>query len=766
MHGLLGCCLERRKPAWVSITPSDANMSVGASGQEMGFIERKRCAPPRLRNRRQREHLANHYHQRWTFEGSRPSSFPHFDSRSSCCSRGNPWWRRYPDQISPYSRSARHDCLYSRAERRKQTTCLASREPDQGGCLPLLPSFGSSEPSYFGSGFCKGLDEESIEQGSSLGFECIDDGSSPPADRPPEVSRAYAGSRAFKRCEVEEFSCLTPSREHIPTLVEMHKAVIDSALQEFFRLREGPFENLGERLGGGRESFTYCDRSIRMPRGSHNVAFGEIEQCPLLHQMDKTSRWDDATISETSSCEGIADRNRRLFRCTYMGTSKSWKPRGLLSGPQQKKRSQVTDGCCSGAKQTECDVDEFESREEFSQGESHQAEEHQQPTLPQAGTCHTTLSAVHCTTSRKVPKRCDASELELSSNKPRRLRTAVRYSETASHSRPLVDSPLRNERLQPPPCTYMRSQIIHTASTAVRRTKKQSSGRADTEAPTQHKPRASIVSRKGPNSTTPRRHGGDNHARRLVGKRAMDPRSTRDSHPPSLKRPIDLDRNNNGAVVSGEAANGEESSSEPKSDTKKTVGVGEGVREEDDQDAAAIVLTTERTLEATSRAIVEDCVGRVLSCSASWSPPMMKFRPSMTKDCTAACSAGREVAASSPMTTSGSSFIGGSTVRVLEMSNPSSVVDGESLPAYEERTVSSSVSSGLSLVAEEPFGSGASLALSATKVTAASKGPMATPLSAALLPVHFESKNDVACHTATRVIEESIQRAIAPTVKE
>lgn len=753
-------------------------MSVEASGQEMGFIERQRCAPPRLKNRRQGEHLANHHH-RWSLEGSRPSSFPHFDSRSSFFSRGNPWWRRDPSRISPYSRSARHDCLYSRAERRKQTTCLTSRERDQGSCPPLPPSFGSSKPSYFGSGFCKELDEESIGQGSTLGFECIDDGSGPPADRAPKVSRAYAGSRALKRSEVEkESSCLTPSRDRIPTLVEMHKAVIDSTLQEFFRPREGPFENLGERLGGGRENFTYCDRSIRMPRGSHSFAFGEIEQCPLFHQMNKTGRGDDATSSEGSTCEKNADRERRRFRCIHRGRSKSSKPRGLLSGPQQMKRSQVVTDGCSGAKQTECDADEFESREEFSQGESHQAEQQQQqqqPTLPQADTCHTTQSAVHCTTSRKVQERCDASELELSSNKPRQLRTtAVRCSETASHFCPHVDSPLPNERIiQNPPRTYMRPQIIYTASTAGRRTKKQSSGRADTKAPSQPKSRASIASRKGPHSTSPRRHGGDDHAR-LVGKRSTGPRSTRDSRPPSLKLPIDLDRNNNGAVVLGEAADGE-SSSEPKSGTKKTIGVDEGVRngvdegvrKEVDRDAAAIELITEKTLlAATSRAIVEGCVGRVLSCSASWSRPMMTFRSSMKQDCTTACSAGRGVAASSPMTTSASCFIGGSTVRVLEVSNPSSVVDGESLPAHVERTVSPPVSSGLLFVAEEPLGSGPSLALSATTVTAASKGPLATSLSAAPLPGHFESKNDVLRRNATRVVEESIQRAIALAVKE
>lgn len=45
-----------------------------------------------------------------------------------------------------------------------------------------------------------------------------------------------------------------------PTLLEIHQRVIDAALLEISRPREGPFENLGERLGGEHETFTYYSR--------------------------------------------------------------------------------------------------------------------------------------------------------------------------------------------------------------------------------------------------------------------------------------------------------------------------------------------------------------------------------------------------------------------------------------------------------------------------------------------------------------------------
>lgn len=45
-----------------------------------------------------------------------------------------------------------------------------------------------------------------------------------------------------------------------PTLLQVHQRVIDAALLEISRPRERPFENLGERLGGEHETFTYSSQ--------------------------------------------------------------------------------------------------------------------------------------------------------------------------------------------------------------------------------------------------------------------------------------------------------------------------------------------------------------------------------------------------------------------------------------------------------------------------------------------------------------------------
>ncbi|CAM9702995.1 unnamed protein product, partial [Ectocarpus sp. 4 AP-2014] len=44
----------------------------------------------------------------------------------------------------------------------------------------------------------------------------------------------------------------------VPTLLELHQRVIDAALREISRPRDRPFDNLGERLGGEHDTFTYC----------------------------------------------------------------------------------------------------------------------------------------------------------------------------------------------------------------------------------------------------------------------------------------------------------------------------------------------------------------------------------------------------------------------------------------------------------------------------------------------------------------------------
>lgn len=81
--------------------------------------------------------------------------------------------------------------------------------------------------------------------------------------RPNRIEENSTGKRGQKQVRVA-----TPTvgvGPKIPTLLKLHQRVIDAALREISRPRQGPFENLGERLGGEHEDVTYCSSSIKFP---------------------------------------------------------------------------------------------------------------------------------------------------------------------------------------------------------------------------------------------------------------------------------------------------------------------------------------------------------------------------------------------------------------------------------------------------------------------------------------------------------------------
>ena len=156
------------------------------------------------------------------------------------------------------------------ANRKRQRSPAAPMQNNsntqQEGVLPTGVPGVRSQYYGFGKGFYKKLDtitaqytpnsEPEARGGhrSAVGARRASTATRAAGDRWQKETTACKGSGGV-RVKMGVKSCRR--RKVAPTLLEIHQRVIDAALFEISRPREGPFENLGERLGGARETFTY-----------------------------------------------------------------------------------------------------------------------------------------------------------------------------------------------------------------------------------------------------------------------------------------------------------------------------------------------------------------------------------------------------------------------------------------------------------------------------------------------------------------------------
>lgn len=137
-----------------------------------------------------------------------------------------------------------------------------------GGVLPAGVPGTRSLYTGFGRGFYKNVDILTAQHTSSMEREATGRyqstcGGACPASTAPAGA---AGARwRTETCTSKKSGGVSVKvgvkpvrrRRAAPTLLEIHQRVIDAALLEISRPHEGPFENLGERLGGEHETFTY-----------------------------------------------------------------------------------------------------------------------------------------------------------------------------------------------------------------------------------------------------------------------------------------------------------------------------------------------------------------------------------------------------------------------------------------------------------------------------------------------------------------------------
>lgn len=203
-------------------------------------------------------------------------------------------WEKKHGQPCPYSLPAGKGCPYVRRDDERPP--LGTQHDERHNKLPER----SSRAQYcdFGSGFDRDAVDSTALQESGDYLESAESTrtysthtpvTAAPAvgDGVPRKDEIGSGCRGNTRKNNHAIR-KTPGRRRCPTLLEMHKRVIDTALLELSRPREGPFENLGDRLGGEHESFTYCyGTTSRLMKDSSSS--GSLPQCAAVEQYPSTA---------------------------------------------------------------------------------------------------------------------------------------------------------------------------------------------------------------------------------------------------------------------------------------------------------------------------------------------------------------------------------------------------------------------------------------------------------------------------------------------
>lgn len=210
-------------------------------------------------------------------------------------------WERKHGQACPYSQPAGEHCPYRRLLSHDisadQNGIGSGRNYTRSSAAALSAPGGKVSDDTFGSGFLRAFDDEIArqeEEKTLFHLDSVVTTENPTTFTGPFfLSASPLGSNhghknkwktTASTADIHGLATVMQAikgkngattgtavhigRTKIPTLLETHRRVIIAALHEVSRPYEGPFENLGERLGGERDGFTYCDRgSIRFSRG-------------------------------------------------------------------------------------------------------------------------------------------------------------------------------------------------------------------------------------------------------------------------------------------------------------------------------------------------------------------------------------------------------------------------------------------------------------------------------------------------------------------
>lgn len=217
-------------------------------------------------------------------------------------------WEHKHGQPCPYSLPAGKGCPYVRHDARSPL-CTEQAEglklPERSTLKTSVLPVSRTQHCDFGSRFGRSLDSTTMQEsevdlaGGELEGKYSTD---TPATAIPTVGdgmpRKDEGKRRRGITGKKIADKKKPGPRRCPTLLEIHKRVIDTALLEISRPREGPFENLGDRLGGEHESLTYCYGSSRLLRDSSSD--GSLPLCAAVGRCP--SRGNSTGVSTRADC--------------------------------------------------------------------------------------------------------------------------------------------------------------------------------------------------------------------------------------------------------------------------------------------------------------------------------------------------------------------------------------------------------------------------------------------------------------------------------
>lgn len=235
----------------------------------------------------QQYHQHQHQHQQHQSSAKKPGLLPpHSPCRlSSEAYRAKIDWEAKHRKPCPYARPAGEGCPYTR---RSARTCFSEHmnssdddaQPTEGSLSRgLLVSVPGTPHRNFGSGFSREIEDPAYRESSPRVESETDggDGTGAAAGSVPHeaAAAAAAGAANPKRRKNGNKNSSSGGRNNkksggkrrVPTLLKIHQRVIEDALFELTRSREEAFENLGERLGGEPEDFTFYDGTFNFAAG-------------------------------------------------------------------------------------------------------------------------------------------------------------------------------------------------------------------------------------------------------------------------------------------------------------------------------------------------------------------------------------------------------------------------------------------------------------------------------------------------------------------
>lgn len=249
-------------------------------------------------------------------QSSRPSSRAQSAPLSYRAHSAKVQWEAAHGEACPYA------CAYPRvpAKRKRKrgpaTPMHYNSNTRHAGVLPTGAPSARSQYHGFGKGFYKNLGILTAQHTANVEREATGEYRSISGAGHASSATGAAGSRWQKEVndtkrgggvDVKVRHNRGRRRRVAPTLLELHQRAIDAALLEISRPREGPFENLGERLGGEHETFTYYSQD---GDGGSEGSSTELTTC------------EPASLSEATSLKRRAStatgRHRTLMRTRYL----------------------------------------------------------------------------------------------------------------------------------------------------------------------------------------------------------------------------------------------------------------------------------------------------------------------------------------------------------------------------------------------------------------------------------------------------------------